>query len=99
MVQMRLLDDNLDVIVLVLLEAIPENKMILSLRQLLCKKEYLKWPKNNVGQKIVLAAAETGNYGTCSCRPLLSNLKGALDKYNICIFASHSLEGFKLKPT
>ena len=52
MVQMRLLDDNLDVIVLVLLETIPENKMTLSLRQLLCKKEYLKWPKNKVGQRL-----------------------------------------------
>ena len=52
MVQMRLLDDNLDVIVLVLLDEIPENKMTLSLRQLLCKKEYLKWPKNKVGQRL-----------------------------------------------
>ena len=52
MAQMRLLDDNLDVVVLVLLEAIPENKMTLSLRQLLCKKEYLKWPKNKVGQRL-----------------------------------------------
>ena len=52
MVQMRLLDDNLDVVVLVLLDAIPENKMTLSLRQLLCKKEYLKWPKNKVGQRL-----------------------------------------------
>ena len=52
MAQMRLLDDNLDVVVLVLLDAIPENKMTLSLRQLLCKKEYLKWPKNNVGQRL-----------------------------------------------
>ena len=52
MAQMRLLDDNLDVVVLVLLDAIPENKMTLSLRQLLCKKEYLKWPKNKVGQRL-----------------------------------------------
>ena len=52
MAQMRLLDDNLDVVVLVLLKAIPENKMTLSLRQLLCTKEYLKWPKNRVGQRL-----------------------------------------------
>ena len=47
---MRLLDDNLDVVVLVLLDTIPENKITLSLRQLLCKKEYLKWAENKVGQ-------------------------------------------------
>ena len=52
MVQMRLFDENLDVIVLVLLDTIPENKMTLSLRQLLCKKEYLKWPKNKIGQRL-----------------------------------------------
>ena len=52
MVQMRLLDDNLDVVVLVLLDTIPENKMTLSLRQLLCKKQYLRWPKNKVGQRL-----------------------------------------------
>ena len=52
MVQTSSLNNNLDVIVLVLLEAIPGNKMTLSLRQLLCKKEYLKWPKNKVGQRL-----------------------------------------------
>ena len=52
MVQMRLFDDNLDVIVLVLLDTIPEKKMTLSLRQLLCRKEYLKWPKSKVGQRL-----------------------------------------------
>ena len=52
MVQMKLLDDNLDVVVLVLLDTIPENKMTLSLRQLLCEKKYLRWPKNQVGQRL-----------------------------------------------
>ena len=52
MAQMRLLDDNLDVIVLVLLNDIPENKMTLSLRQILCRKEYLKWPKDRAGQRL-----------------------------------------------
>ena len=52
MVQTSSLNNNLDVIVLVLLEAIPGNKITLSLRQLLCKKEYLKWPKNKVGQRL-----------------------------------------------
>ena len=52
MAKMRLLDENLDVIVLVLLKDIPNNKITLSLRQLLCKKEYLKWPKDRPGQRL-----------------------------------------------
>ena len=52
MAKMRLLDENLDVIILVLLNEIPNNSMTLSLRQLLCKKEYLKWPKDRAGQKL-----------------------------------------------
>ena len=49
---MRLLDHNLDVLVLVLIHDIPENKVTLSLRHLLCKKEYLKWPKGRAGQRL-----------------------------------------------
>ena len=52
MAHMRLLDHKLDVLVLVLLKAIPEKKMTLSLRQLLCKKKYLKWPKDRAGQRL-----------------------------------------------
>ena len=52
MAQMRLLDDNLDVLVLVLLNDIPENKMTLLLRQILCRKDYLKWPKDRAGQNL-----------------------------------------------
>ena len=52
MAKMRLLDDNLDVLVLVLLNGIPENKMTLSLRQILCRKDYLKWPKDRAGQRL-----------------------------------------------
>ena len=52
MAKMKLLDENLDVIVLVLLNEIPNNAMTLSLRQLLCKKEYLKWPKDRAGQRL-----------------------------------------------
>ena len=52
MAKMRLLDENLDVIVLVLLNEIPNNAMTLSLRQLLCRKEYLKWPKDRAGQRL-----------------------------------------------
>ena len=52
MAHMRFLDDNLDVLVLVLLDDIPEHKITLSLRLLLCKKEYLKWPKDRAGQRL-----------------------------------------------
>ena len=52
MAQMRLLDDNLDVLVLVLLNEIPENKMTLSLRQILCRKDYIKWPNDRAGQNL-----------------------------------------------
>ena len=50
MAQMRLLDEHLDVLVLVLLQEIPNDKMTLTLRKLLCKKKYLKWPKDRAGQ-------------------------------------------------
>ena len=53
MIKMRLLDEHLDVIVLVLLKDIPNNKITLSLRQLLCKKDYLKWPKDRAGQRLL----------------------------------------------
>ena len=52
MAKMRLLDENLDVIVLVLLKEIPNNIMTLSLCHLLCKKEYLEWPKDKPGQRL-----------------------------------------------
>ena len=52
MAQMRLLDEHLDVLVLVLLQEIPNDKMTLSLRKLLCKKKYLKWPKDRAGQRL-----------------------------------------------
>ena len=52
MAQLRLLDDNCDVLVLVLLNDIPERKMTLSLRQILCRKDYLKWPNDRAGQRL-----------------------------------------------
>ena len=52
MAQMRLPDYNLDALVLFLLNEIPENKITLSLRQILCRKEYLKWPKDRAGQRL-----------------------------------------------
>ena len=48
--QMLLFQQERDVLVLVLLEDIPEFKITLSLRKLLCKKKYLKWPNDRVGQ-------------------------------------------------
>ena len=52
MAKMRFFNDNLNVLVLVLLEDIPEQKVPLLLRQLLCKKKYLKWPKDRAGQRL-----------------------------------------------
>ena len=48
--QMLLFQQDRDVLVLVLLENIPEHKITISLRKLLCKKKYLKWPKDRAGQ-------------------------------------------------
>ena len=48
--QILLFEQERDVLVLVLLENIPERKITLPLRKLLCKKKYLKWPKDRVGQ-------------------------------------------------
>ena len=47
--QMLLLQQERDVLVLVFLENIPQRKITISLRKLLCKK-YLKWPKERAGQ-------------------------------------------------
>ena len=52
MAKMRFFNDNLDVLILVLLKDIPEQKVPLLLRQLLCKKKYLKWPKDRAGQRL-----------------------------------------------
>ncbi|XP_072040940.1 toll-like receptor 2, partial [Amphiura filiformis] len=49
---LRLLNEGQDVIILVLLDPIPDAKMTLWLRQFLCKKEYLKWPKDKPGQNL-----------------------------------------------
>ena len=52
MARMRLFNENCDVLILVLLEEIADKKMTLSLRKLLCKSDYFKWPADNVGQKL-----------------------------------------------
>ena len=50
--QILLFEQERDVLVLVLLEHIPERKITIPLRKLLCKKKYLKWPKDRVGQNL-----------------------------------------------
>ena len=49
---LRLLNEGKDVIILVLLEPIPDAKMTMWLRQFLCKKGYLRWPPDRAGQKL-----------------------------------------------
>ena len=46
----RLLEEGRDVLILILLEPIPEDKMTIWLRQLLCKKGYLRWPHRRAEQ-------------------------------------------------
>ena len=48
----RLLEESRDVLVLILLEPIPDDKMTIWLRQLLCKKGYLRWPQGRAGQQL-----------------------------------------------
>ena len=52
MAQMRLFNENRDVLTLVLLEEIPDDQLTLQLRQLYCKKECLVFPKDNAGQNL-----------------------------------------------
>ncbi|XP_072024671.1 toll-like receptor 2 [Amphiura filiformis] len=49
---LRLLNEGQDVLILILLKPIPENKMTMWLRQFLCKKGYLRWPKDRAGQEL-----------------------------------------------
>ena len=49
---LRLLNEGQDVIILVLLEPIPDAKMTMWLKQFLCKKGYLRWPQDNASQKL-----------------------------------------------
>ncbi|XP_072042932.1 toll-like receptor 2 type-2 [Amphiura filiformis] len=50
--RMRLVRDNEDVLILVQIGHIPNEKKTLLLRQILCNKEVLKWPENSVGQQL-----------------------------------------------
>ena len=49
---LRLLNEGQDVLVLVELEAIPDEKIPMWLRQFLCKKGVFKWPPDKAGQKL-----------------------------------------------
>ena len=49
---LRLLNEGKDVIILVLLDPIPDAKMTMWLRQFLCKKGYLRWPPDRADQKL-----------------------------------------------
>ena len=50
--RMRLTKDNDDVLILVQLGEIPDDKMTLLLRQILCHKKVMKWPEDPVGQDL-----------------------------------------------
>ena len=46
----RLLEEGRDVLIMILLEPIPEEKMTIWIRQILCKKGYLRWPHGRAEQ-------------------------------------------------
>ena len=48
----RLLEESRDVLILILLDPIPDDKMTIWLRQLLLKKGYLRWPHGRAGQQL-----------------------------------------------
>ena len=48
----RLIEESRDVLIMILLEPIPDDKMTIWLRQLLCKKGYLKWPHGRAGHQL-----------------------------------------------
>lgn len=49
---LRLLNEGQDVIILILLEPIPEHRMTMWLRQFLLKKGYLTWPQDRMAQDL-----------------------------------------------
>ncbi|XP_072031233.1 toll-like receptor 4 [Amphiura filiformis] len=50
MAHYRVLEENRNVMILIILGQIPNNKKTLLFRQLLCKVQYLKWPGDAYGQ-------------------------------------------------
>ena len=50
--RLRLTKDNDDVLILVQIREIPDDKLTLLLRQILCNKEVMKWPDDPIGQDL-----------------------------------------------
>ncbi|XP_072044740.1 toll-like receptor 6 [Amphiura filiformis] len=50
--QMRLVRENDDVLILVQIGEIPDDKKTMLLRQILCNKEVLKWTEDPIGQEL-----------------------------------------------
>ena len=48
----RVLEENRNVMIIIILEEVPDDKMTLLLRQLFCRVEYLKWPADEHGQNL-----------------------------------------------
>ena len=48
----RVLEENHNVLIFIILEEIPDKRLTLLLRQLFCKSQCLKWPKDEYGQKL-----------------------------------------------
>ena len=48
----RVLEESHNVLIFVILEEIPDNRLTLLLRQLFCKSQCLKWPNDNYGQNL-----------------------------------------------
>ena len=48
----RVLEENSNVLIFIMLEDIPNNKLTLLLRQLFCRAQCLKWPADGYGQNL-----------------------------------------------
>ena len=48
----RVLEENHNVLIFIILEEIPDNRLTLLLRQLFCKSLCLKWPNDEYGQNL-----------------------------------------------
>ena len=48
----RVLEENHNVLIFIILEEIPANRLTLLLRQLFCKSQCLKWPNDKYGQNL-----------------------------------------------
>ena len=52
MAQHRVLEENRNVMIFIILEEIPNNKLTLLLRQLFCRVQVIKWPADGYGQNL-----------------------------------------------